>query len=145
VRIENLVLNVRPTEASSASSAVRDADAVPIDTRLIERTLMATTRSAGSTHITTKVRRRVSPLVSGGAAQWLQERTAQFDSARLRDPAGRTCTRNERFSTDRSKVDVMLKTYPYVNPALCALILATVLTKLKVNAAQAPKANGNIP
>jgi len=82
VRIENLVLNVPTDRSEFGEFCVRDADAVPDRHRLIERTLMRNDEIGWLNAYHDEVRRRVSPLVSGAAAQWLQERTAQFDSAR---------------------------------------------------------------
>jgi Xaa-Pro aminopeptidase len=48
----------------------------PIDSRLIERTLMRADEIGWLNAYHDEVRRRVSPLVSGAAAQWLQERTS---------------------------------------------------------------------
>jgi len=77
VRIENLVLNV-PTDRSEFGEFLRfeTLTLCPIDTRLIERTLMRNDEIGWLNAYHDEVRRRVSPLVSGAAAQWLQERTA---------------------------------------------------------------------
>jgi Xaa-Pro aminopeptidase len=48
----------------------------PIDTRLIDRTLMRSDEIGWLNAYHDTVRRRVGPLVTGSAAQWLMERTA---------------------------------------------------------------------
>jgi Xaa-Pro aminopeptidase len=80
VRIENLVLTV-PVQTPEAGAfgemlAFETLTLCPIDTRLIERTLMRNDEIGWLNAYHDEVRRRVSPLVSGAAAQWLQERTA---------------------------------------------------------------------
>jgi Xaa-Pro aminopeptidase len=77
VRIENLVLNV-PADPSEFGDFLRfeTLTLCPIDARLIERTLMRPDEIGWLNAYHEEVRRRVSPLVSGAAAQWLQERTA---------------------------------------------------------------------
>ena len=77
VRIENLVLNV-PGDLGEFGEFLRfeTLTLCPIDTRLIERTLMRADEIGWLNAYHDEVRRRVSPHVSGAAAQWLQERTA---------------------------------------------------------------------
>jgi Xaa-Pro aminopeptidase len=77
VRIENLVLNV-PAETGEFGEFLRfeTLTLCPIDTRLIERTLMRNDEIGWLNAYHEEVRRRVGPLVSGAAAQWLQARTA---------------------------------------------------------------------
>jgi Xaa-Pro aminopeptidase len=77
VRIENLVLNVSG-DLSEFGEFLRfeTLTLCPIDTRLIERTLMRADEIGWLNAYHDEVRRRVSPLVSGAAALWLQERTA---------------------------------------------------------------------
>jgi len=77
VRIENLVLNV-PAETGEFGEFLRfeTLTLCPIDTRLIEQTLMRNDEIGWLNAYHQEVRRRVSPLVSGAAAQWLQARTA---------------------------------------------------------------------
>jgi Xaa-Pro aminopeptidase len=77
VRIENLVLNV-PSDLGEFGEFLRfeTLTLCPIDTRLIERTLMRPDEIGWLNAYHDEVRRRVSPHVSGAAALWLQERTA---------------------------------------------------------------------
>ena len=77
VRIENLVLNV-PGDPSEFGEFLRfeTLTLCPIDTRLVERTLMRPDEIGWLNAYHAEVRRRVAPLVSGAAAQWLQERTS---------------------------------------------------------------------
>ena len=77
VRIENLVLNV-PADPSEFGEFLRfeTLTLCPIDTRLIERTLMRNDEIGWLNAYHDEVRRRVGPLLSGAAALWLQERTA---------------------------------------------------------------------
>ncbi len=77
VRIENLVLNVSG-DLGEFGEFLRfeTLTLCPIDTRLIERTLMRADEIGWLNAYHDEVRRRVSPLVSGAAALWLQERTA---------------------------------------------------------------------
>jgi Xaa-Pro aminopeptidase len=77
VRIENLVLNV-PGDLGEFGEFLRfeTLTLCPIDTRLIERTLMRPDEIGWLNAYHDEVRRRVSPHVSGAAALWLQERTA---------------------------------------------------------------------
>jgi Xaa-Pro aminopeptidase len=76
VRIENLVLNVQG-DLGEFGEFLRfeTLTLCPIDTRLIERTLMRPDEIGWLNAYHDEVRRRVSPHVSGAAAQWLQERT----------------------------------------------------------------------
>jgi Xaa-Pro aminopeptidase len=77
VRIENLVLNV-PAEPSEFGEFLRfeTLTLCPIDTRLIDRALMRSDEIGWLNAYHDTVRRRVGPLVTGSAAQWLMERTA---------------------------------------------------------------------
>jgi Xaa-Pro aminopeptidase len=77
VRIENLVLNV-PADPSEFGEFLRfeTLTLCPIDTRLIERSLMRADEIGWLNAYHDEVRHRVGPLVSGAAAQWLEERTA---------------------------------------------------------------------
>lgn len=76
VRIENLLLNV-PAEPSEFGEFLRfeTLTLCPIDTRLIDRGLMRADEIDWLNAYHQEVRRRVGPLVSGAAAQWLNERT----------------------------------------------------------------------
>ena len=77
VRIENLVLNV-PADPSEFGDFLRfeTLTLCPIDTRLIERTLMRADEIGWLNAYHDEVRRRLAPHLSGAAAQWLQERTS---------------------------------------------------------------------
>jgi Xaa-Pro aminopeptidase len=77
VRIENLVLNV-PAESTEFGEFLRfeTLTLCPIDTRLIERSIMRADEVNWLNAYHEEVRRRVGPLVSGPAAAWLAERTA---------------------------------------------------------------------
>ncbi|HTN49003.1 MAG TPA: aminopeptidase P family protein [Burkholderiaceae bacterium] len=77
VRIENLVLNV-PADPSEFGDFLRfeTLTLCPIDTRLIDRSLMRADEIDWLNAYHEEVRRRVAPLVSGAAAQWLRERTS---------------------------------------------------------------------
>jgi len=77
VRIENLVLNV-PADPSEFGDFLRfeTLTLCPIDARLIERALMRPDEIGWLNAYHEEVRRRIAPLVSGAAAQWLVERTA---------------------------------------------------------------------
>jgi Xaa-Pro aminopeptidase len=77
VRIENLVLNVA-AEPSEFGEFLRfeTLTLCPIDTRLIDRALMRSDEIGWLNAYHDTVRRRVGPLVTGSAAQWLMERTA---------------------------------------------------------------------
>ena len=76
VRIENLVLNV-PAETTEFGEFLKfeSLTLCPIDTRLIERSLMRADEIAWLNAYHAEVARRVGPLVSGRAAAWLAERT----------------------------------------------------------------------
>ena len=76
VRIENLLLNV-PAEPSEFGEFLRfeTLTLCPIDPRLIDRGLMRADEIDWLNAYHQEVRRRVGPLVSGAAAQWLNERT----------------------------------------------------------------------
>jgi len=76
VRIENLLLNVA-AEPSEFGEFLRfeTLTLCPIDTRLIDRALMRADEIGWLNAYHQEVRRRVGPLVSGAAAQWLIERT----------------------------------------------------------------------
>jgi Xaa-Pro aminopeptidase len=77
VRIENLVLNV-PADPSEFGDFLRfeTLTLCPIDTRLIERTLMRADEIGWLNAYHDEVRRRLAPHLSGAAAQWLQERSS---------------------------------------------------------------------
>ena len=77
VRIENLVLNV-PADPSEFGDFLRfeTLTLCPIDTRLVERTLMRADEIGWLNAYHDEVRRRLAPHLSGAAAQWLQERTS---------------------------------------------------------------------
>jgi Xaa-Pro aminopeptidase len=76
VRIENLILNVA-AEATEFGEFLKfeTLTLCPIDTRLIERSLMRADEIAWLNAYHAEVARRVGPLVSGRAAAWLAERT----------------------------------------------------------------------
>lgn len=76
VRIENLVLNV-PAEATEFGEFLRfeTLTLCPIDTRLIDLVLMRADEIEWLNAYHAEVARRVGPLVSGRAAQWLELRT----------------------------------------------------------------------
>jgi Xaa-Pro aminopeptidase len=77
VRIENLVLNVAGDPSEFAEFLrFETLTLCPIDTRPVDRTLMRPDEIGWLNAYHSEVRRRVAPLVSGAAAQWLQERTA---------------------------------------------------------------------
>jgi len=79
VRIENLVLNVPATldEPSEFGEFLQFETLTlsPIDTRVIERTLLRNDEITWLNSYHAEVRRRVGSHVSGAAAQWLQLRT----------------------------------------------------------------------
>ena len=77
VRIENLVLNV-PADPSEFGDFLRfeTLTLCPIDTRLVERTLMRADEIGWLNAYHDEVRRRLAPHLGGAAAQWLQERTS---------------------------------------------------------------------
>jgi Xaa-Pro aminopeptidase len=76
IRIENLVLNV-PAASGEFGEFLRfeTLTLCPIDTRLIDRSLMRADEIAWLNAYHATVRERVSPLVNGDALAWLQERT----------------------------------------------------------------------
>jgi Xaa-Pro aminopeptidase len=76
VRIENLVLNV-PAEETEFGEFLKfeTLTLCPIDTRLIDRSLMRADEIAWLNGYHAEVRRRVGPLVAGAAKAWLQART----------------------------------------------------------------------
>ena len=76
VRIENLVVNV-PADSGEFGEFLRfeTLTLCPIDTRLIERSLMRADEIAWLNAYHDEVRRRIGPLVSGAASAWLNERT----------------------------------------------------------------------
>ena len=76
MRIENLVVNA-PAESGEFGEFLRfeTLTLCPIDTRLIERSLMRADEIAWLNAYHDEVRRRVGPLVSGAASAWLNERT----------------------------------------------------------------------
>jgi Xaa-Pro aminopeptidase len=77
VRIENLVLNV-PAEETEFGEFLKfeTLTLCPIDTRLIERTLMRADEIAWLNDYHAEVKRRVGPLVAGAAKAWLETRTS---------------------------------------------------------------------
>ena len=77
VRIENLVLNV-PADFGEFGEFLRfeTLTLCPIDTRLIDRTLMRPDEVSWLNAYHAEVLRRVGPHLGGAAAQWLKERTA---------------------------------------------------------------------
>lgn len=76
VRIENLVLNVAAqTTEFGEFLKFESLTLCPIDTRLIDRSLMRADEIAWLNAYHAEVARRVGPLVSGRAAAWLAERT----------------------------------------------------------------------
>jgi Xaa-Pro aminopeptidase len=77
VRIENLVLNV-PADPSEFGDFLRfeTLTLCPIDTRLIDRTLMRPDELGWLNAYHAEVLRRIRPHVKGAAMHWLQERTA---------------------------------------------------------------------
>jgi Xaa-Pro aminopeptidase len=77
VRIENLVLNVSDGETEFGEFLKFETLTLcPIDTRLIDRSLMRADEIAWLNGYHAEVRRRVSPLVTGAAKVWLDTRTA---------------------------------------------------------------------
>ncbi len=76
VRIENLVLTV-PAEKSEFGEFLRfeTLTLCPIDTRCIERSLLAADEIAWLNAYHAEVARRVGPLVEGSAGEWLDRRT----------------------------------------------------------------------
>jgi Xaa-Pro aminopeptidase len=82
VRIENLVLNVPATlsEPSEFGEFLQFETLTlsPIDTRVIDRSLMREDEIAWLNAYHAEVRRRVGSHVSGAAKEWLQLRTAPF-------------------------------------------------------------------
>jgi Xaa-Pro aminopeptidase len=77
IRIENLVLNV-PAASGEFGEFLRfeTLTLCPIDTRLIDCSLMRADEIAWLNAYHATVRERVSPLVGGESLAWLQERTA---------------------------------------------------------------------
>ena len=79
VRIENLVLNVPATlkEPSEFGEFLQFETLTlsPIDTRVIERSLLRDDEVKWLNAYHAEVRRRVGPHVSGAAAAWLKLRT----------------------------------------------------------------------
>ena len=76
VRIENLVLNV--PAASSEFGEFLEFETLtlcPIDTRLIDTSIMREDEVEWLNDYHRTVRQKLSPLVSGAAAAWLEERT----------------------------------------------------------------------
>ena len=76
VRIENLVLNV--PAASSEFGEFLEFETLtlcPIDTRLIDTSIMREDEVEWLNDYHRTVRQKLSPLVSGPAAAWLEERT----------------------------------------------------------------------
>jgi Xaa-Pro aminopeptidase len=79
VRIENLVLNVPASTPQGDTFAefleFETLTLCPIDTRCIEPSLLRDDERAWLNSYHAAVRERVTPLVSGAALNWLQERT----------------------------------------------------------------------
>lgn len=76
VRIENLVLNVAAeTTEFGEFLKFETLTLCPIDTRLIDRELMRADEIDWLNAYHAEVARRIAPLVSGRAAEWLAERT----------------------------------------------------------------------
>lgn len=76
VRIENLILNVAAPEAGFGEFLQFETLTLcPIDTRCIERALLREDEVAWLDAYHAMVRERLSPLVSGAAAAWLELRT----------------------------------------------------------------------
>jgi len=82
IRIENLVLNVPAASVGAAGSTefgefleFETLTLCPIDTRCIERSLLRQDEIDWLNGYHATVRERLSPLVSGPALDWLQERT----------------------------------------------------------------------
>ena len=78
IRIENLVLNVPAAESSAGFGEFLEFETLtlcPIDTRCIERSLLDATEARWLDTYHATVRERLSPLVSGAARAWLEERT----------------------------------------------------------------------
>ena len=76
VRIENLILNV-PAEKTEFGEFLRfeTLTLCPIDTRCIEPELLGADEIAWLNAYHVEVKRRIGPLVSGAARQWLEQRT----------------------------------------------------------------------
>jgi len=77
VRIENLVLNV-PSAVGGEFGEFLEFETLtlcPIDTRCIDRSLLRADEIAWLNGYHATVRERLTPLVSGDAADWLQRRT----------------------------------------------------------------------
>jgi Xaa-Pro aminopeptidase len=78
IRIENLVLNVPSTVATAEFGEFLEFETLtlcPIDTRCIDRSLLASDEIAWLNAYHAEVRRRLAPRVSGAALAWLTERT----------------------------------------------------------------------
>ena len=76
VRIENLVMNVAaPDDEFGEFLQFETLTLCPIDTRCIERSLLDATEARWLDTYHATVRERLSPLVSGAARAWLEERT----------------------------------------------------------------------
>ena len=76
IRIENLVLNVAAGETEFGEFLrFETLTLCPIDTRCIDRTLMAPHEIAWLNDYHTTVRQRLWPHVTGAAREWLRERT----------------------------------------------------------------------
>ena len=79
IRIENLVMNVPATTAEGNTFGefleFETLTICPIDTRCIDRSLMREDEIDWLNGYHQTVRERLSPLVSGDALAWLQERT----------------------------------------------------------------------
>jgi Xaa-Pro aminopeptidase len=80
VRIENLVLNVPAiTTEFGEFLQFETLTLCPIDTRLVDRTLMTESERMWLDSYHAEVRRRVAPHVSGPALAWLEARTQPID------------------------------------------------------------------
>lgn len=79
IRIENLVLNVPATEVANAGFGdflqFETLTLCPIDTRLIDKSLLLAQEVEWLNRYHAEVRRRLSPHVSGDAKAWLAART----------------------------------------------------------------------
>ena len=79
IRIENLVMNKHAEDAESGAFGefleFETLTLCPIDTRCIDRSLMRQDEIDWLNAYHATVRERLSPLVSGAALQWLQQRT----------------------------------------------------------------------
>jgi Xaa-Pro aminopeptidase len=76
IRIENLILNV-PDRTTEFGDFLRfeTLTLCPIDTRLVDRSMLRADEIAWLNDYHAEVRRRLAPHISGAAGEWLQERT----------------------------------------------------------------------